>query len=292
LAEAGAFTGTLSAEAAKATGLSPKTRVFAGGADNACGALGAGILASGLTLCSVGTSGVVLTYEDDPEADYQGKVHFFNHAKPGSFYAMGVTLAAGYSLSWFRRTFAAGESYDKLLSGLGEISAGSNGLLFTPYLSGERTPHADSAIRASFIGMDGSHTRDHFARAVIEGITFSLNESVRLFRGAGKKVDTVVSIGGGAKNPLWLQMQADVFEAEVVSLDNEQGPGLGAAMLAATGCGWYGDLASCAERFVRRKTSYQPDAGRAARYRELFEIYRQVYEQTRGMNEALAAYRT
>lgn len=292
LAEAGAFTGTLNAEAAKATGLSPKTRVFAGGADNACGALGAGILAPGLTLCSVGTSGVVLTYENDPEADYQGKVHFFNHAKPGSFYAMGVTLAAGYSLSWFRRTFAAGESYDKLLAGMGEIPAGSNGLLFTPYLSGERTPHADSVIRASFIGVDGSHTRDHFARAVIEGITFSLNESVRLFRDAGKKVDTVVSIGGGAKNPLWLQMQADVFEAEVVSLDNEQGPGLGAAMLAATGCGWYGDLASCAERFVRRKTSYQPDAGRAARYRELFDIYRQVYEQTRNMNEALAAYRT
>jgi len=291
LVEAGGFVGTVSAEASSSAGLAASTKVFAGGADNACGAIGAGILKPGLTLCSIGTSGVVLTYEPDASADYAGKVHFFNHGKENAFYAMGVTLAAGYSLSWFRNTFAKGESFDSFLEGVGDIAPGADGLLFTPYLVGERTPHADSVIRASFIGMDGAHTRAHFARAVMEGITFSLNESVDLFRQAGKTVDTIVSIGGGAKNPVWLQMQADIFNAEVVALENEQGPGLGAAMLAAAGCGWFPSLDACAEAFVKRSTSYRPDPARAARYAELFQVYKQVYGATKGLNESLAAFR-
>lgn len=291
LVEAGGFVGTLNSASAEATGLAASTRIFAGGADNACGAIGAGILKPGLTLCSIGTSGVVLTYEADASADYKGKVHFFNHGKENAFYAMGVTLAAGYSLSWFRNTFAKGESFDSLLEGVDAIAPGSDGLLFTPYLVGERTPHADPLIRGSFIGMDGSHTRAHFARAVMEGITFSLHESVDIFRGAGKTVDTIVSIGGGAKNPVWLQMQADIFQAEVVALENEQGPGLGAAMLAATGCGWFPSLDACADTFVKRSRSYRPDPARSARYAELFGVYKQVYAQTKGLNEALAAFR-
>lgn len=291
LVESVAETGTLSDAAARETGLPASTRVFAGGADNACGAIGAGILKPGLTLCSIGTSGVVLTHEPDASADYAGKVHFFNHGKPGAFYAMGVTLAAGYSLSWFRNTFAAGEPYDKLLAGIGGIEPGAGGLLYTPYLVGERTPHADSVIRASFVGMDGAHTRTHFARAVLEGITFSLNESVDVFRKAGKSVTKVVSIGGGAKNPDWLQMQADVFGAEVVQLASEQGPGLGAAMLAATGCGWYGSLEACADAFVRQSASYEPDAARNRRYDDLFAVYKDVYASTKTLNEALHAFR-
>lgn len=291
LIEAGGEVGTLTAEAAASAGLSPATRVFAGGADNACGAIGAGILSEGLTLCSIGTSGVILTYEDDPASDYQGKVHFFNHGKPGAFYAMGVTLGAGYSLSWFRNTFAAGTSYDELLSGVGDIPPGAGGLLFTPYLVGERTPHADSDIRASFIGMDGSHTRAHFARAVMEGITFSLNESVALFRAAGKPADTIVSIGGGAKNPVWLQMQADIFQAEVVALENEQGPGLGAAMLAAVGCGWFADLEQCASVTVKSSQRYRPNPEAAARYAELFPIYQSIYRNTRDLNRSLVTFR-
>ncbi|MEK0312671.1 xylulokinase [Cohnella sp. 56] len=292
LVESVAQTGTLGEWAARETGLPAATRVFAGGADNACGAIGAGILQPGLTLCSIGTSGVVLTHEPDASADYAGKVHFFNHGKPGAFYAMGVTLAAGYSLSWFRNTFAAGEPYDQLLAGIGDIAPGAGGLLYTPYLVGERTPHADAVIRASFVGMDGAHTRTHFARAVLEGITFSLNESVDVFRKAGKSVTKVVSIGGGAKNPDWLQMQADVFGAEVVRLESEQGPGLGAAMLAAAGCGWFDSLEACADVFVKHAASYEPDAGRTQRYGELFGIYRDVYAATKPLNEALAAFRS
>ncbi len=291
LVEAGAYVGAISPEAVLVTGLAPTTKVFAGGADNACGAIGAGILSPGLTLCSIGTSGVILTYEADASADYEGKVHFFNHGKENAFYAMGVTLAAGYSLSWFRNTFAKGESFDSLLEGIGDIQPGSNGLLFTPYLVGERTPHADAKIRGSFIGMDGSHTRAHFARAVMEGITFSLNESIDMFRAAGKTVDTIVSIGGGAKNPLWLQMQADIFRANVVALENEQGPGLGAAMLAAVGSGWFPTLDACGEIFVKHARTYTPNEQAAQRYDQLFRIYQQIYNQTQEINQSLHAFR-
>ncbi|OBR64307.1 xylulokinase [Paenibacillus oryzae] len=285
------LTGTLLPDAAERTGLPASVKVFAGGADNACGAIGSGILEEGLTLCSIGTSGVILSYENDKTKDFGGKVHFFNHGKENAYYVMGVTLAAGYSLSWFKRTFAPDESYDQLLAGVGEVKPGAGGLLFTPYLVGERTPHADSSIRASFIGVDGSHERIHFARAVMEGITFSLNESVDMFRSAGKKVDKIVSIGGGAQNPAWLQMQADIFDAEVVSLENEQGPGLGAAMLAAYGCGWFPSLEACAELFVKHDQKYQPNPAAVETYKGLFRLYQQVYANTRSLNEGLAAYR-
>ncbi|MGM0883354.1 MAG: xylulokinase [Bacillota bacterium] len=291
LIESHGLVGTVLPQIAERTGLPATTKVFAGGADNACGAIGSGILSEGLTLCSIGTSGVILSYENDKTKDFAGKVHFFNHGKQDSFYVMGVTLAAGYSLSWFKKTFAPNESFDQLLDGVGKVKPGAGGLLFTPYLVGERTPHADSVIRASFIGVDGSHERIHFARAVMEGITFSLNESVDMFRRAGKTVDTIISIGGGAQNPVWLQMQADIFNATVVALENEQGPGLGAAMLAAYGSGWFDSLESCADKFVKHADSYSPQPEAAAAYEGIFKVYQQVYEQTRGLNEALAPYR-
>ncbi|MFC4809951.1 xylulokinase [Paenibacillus sp. GCM10023250] len=287
LVESHALTGTLLPEQAAAAGLSEGTKLFAGGADNACGAIGSGILREGLTMCSIGTSGVILSYEKDSGNDFRGKVHFFNHGKENAFYAMGVTLAAGYSLSWFKNAFAKGESFDELL----DVKPGAKGLLFTPYLVGERTPHADSVIRGSFVGIDGSHERVHFARAVMEGITFSLNESVAMFREAGKTVDTIISIGGGASNPVWLQMQADIFNADVVALENEQGPGLGAAMLAAYGCGWFDSLEACAERFVKRASVYKPEPEAVRAYEGLFRVYRDVYASTRALNEGLQAYR-
>jgi xylulokinase len=291
LIESHGLVGTLLPQFAESTGLPITTKVFAGGADNACGAIGSGILSEGLTLCSIGTSGVILSYENDKTKDFAGKVHFFNHGKEDSFYVMGVTLAAGYSLSWFKKTFAPDESFDQLLQGVGAVKPGAGGLVFTPYLVGERTPHADSLIRASFIGVDGSHERIHFARAVMEGITFSLNESVDMFRRAGKTVDTIISIGGGAQNSVWLQMQADIFDAKVVSLENEQGPGLGAAMLAAYGVGWFDSLDSCASKFVKHADTYSPQPEAVAAYEGIFNVYKQVYEQTKGLNEALAPYR-
>lgn len=291
LVESHEFVGTVTAEFAQETGLSEATKVFAGGADNACGAIGSGILSEGKTLASIGTSGVVLSYEERNDLDFEGKVHYFNHSEENAYYTMGVTLAAGYSLSWFKDTFAKEEAFDQFLAGVDEVPAGSNGLLFTPYIVGERTPHADSTIRGSFIGVDASHERKHFARAVLEGITFSLNESIEIFRSSGKKIDTVISIGGGAKNETWLQMQADIFNAKIEKLTSEQGPGMGAAMLAAYGCGWYSSLKECAETFIQTAKSYEPIPENVEAYKNLFSIYHQVYKQTKELNEQLRMYR-
>ncbi|MEC2342908.1 xylulokinase [Paenibacillus barengoltzii] len=285
------FTGTLLPEFAAESGLAAGTKVFGGGADNACGAVGAGIVRKGDALCSVGTSGVVLTYEEDKNKDFAGKVHFFNHAHPGAFYAMGVTLAAGYSLSWFKDSLAPELSFDELLKPVGDIAPGSEGLLFTPYLVGERTPHADSVIRGSFIGLSGTHRREHLARAVMEGITFSLQESFDLFHAAGIEVERVISIGGGAKNPVWLQMQADIFGKPVVALKNEQGPAMGAAMMAAVGSGWFGSLKECADAFIGYAKTYEPIPANVEKYARLFKLYQQVYAATRSLNEGLQEFR-
>lgn len=291
LVESHACVGTLLPEIAKKTGLSADTKVFAGGADNACGAIGTGILAEGKTLCSIGTSGVVLSYESQGDKDFQGKVHYFNHGKENAFYTMGVTLSAGYSLSWFKDTFAKEEDFDTLLADIDQVPIGANGLLFTPYLTGERTPYPDSAIRGSFIGVDASHQRSDFVRAVMEGITFSLNECIEIFREHGKVVDSVISIGGGAKNPTWLQMQADIFQADVIQLSSEQGPGMGAAMLAAYGCGWFPSLEDCADVFIQPAKIYHPIREHADKYKKLFQLYKKVYGQTKELSEELMAFR-
>jgi xylulokinase len=292
LIESYGFTGTLLPEVAEEIGLAPSTKVFAGGADNACGAAGAGILSDGDALCSIGTSGVVLTYHQDGDADYGGRLHYFNHADSDAYYLMGVTLAAGYSLSWFRDTFAKGESFEQLVAGIQDIPAGSDGLLFTPYLVGERTPYADSQIRASFIGMDAGHSMKHFARAVMEGITFSLRDSLEIIRGSGKKVDRIISIGGGAKNADWLQMQADIFHATVRTLANEQGPGMGAAMLAAVGAGWFSTLKECAKVFIQQGQEFIPNPENVVMYDMIYKIYRNVYAQTKPLTDALAPFRS
>ncbi|MCC3357888.1 xylulokinase [Bacillus sp. REN16] len=291
LVESHTFVGTATPEFAWSTGLSKEIKVFAGGADNACGAIGSGILSEGKTLCSIGTSGVVLSYEERNDLDFEGKVHYFNHGEQNTYYTMGVTLAAGYSLSWFKDTFAKEEAFDQLLEGIDEVSPGSNGLLFTPYIVGERTPHADSNIRGSFIGIDAAHERKHFARAVLEGITFSLNESIEIFRNSGKTIDTIISIGGGAKNETWLQMQADIFNAKIEKMTSEQGPGMGAAMLAAYGCGWFESLRECADVFLQPAKTYEPIPENVEAYQKFFTMYQQIYTQTKNLNIQLRMFR-
>lgn len=291
LVESHECVGTITGEIAEKTGLAPSTKVFAGGADNACGAIGSGILSEGKTLCSIGTSGVVLSYEERNDRDFQGKVHYFNHGKENAFYTMGVTLAAGHSLSWFKDTFAEKETFESLLASLAEVPIGSNGLLFTPYLVGERTPYADSNIRGSFIGMDSSHKRSDFVRSVIEGITFSLNESIEIFRESGKTIDTIISIGGGAKNDTWLQIQADIFNATIVKLSSEQGPAVGAAILAAYGCKWFESIEQCADVFTSSAKTYTPVPENVEVYRHLYHLYKSVYVQTKELNEGLIKFR-
>ncbi|WP_175615051.1 xylulokinase [Piscibacillus halophilus] len=285
------FVGYLNDEFANATGLSPETKVFAGGADNACGAIGSGILEEGKTMCSIGTSGVVLSYEGDSSTTYDGKAHFFNHGKEHAYYSMGVTLSAGHSLNWFKETFAKELSFDELLDGVDRVPIGSQGLLFTPYLVGERTPHADADIRGSFIGMDSSHQLKDFTRSVLEGITFSLNETIEMFRERGKTIDTVISIGGGAKNREWLQIQADIFNAKIVRLTSEQGPGMGAALLAGYGLGWYENLTEGASKLIEVKDEIKPILDNVEKYQQLFSIYQRIYENTHSINHQLVEFR-
>ncbi|MEW6980157.1 xylulokinase [Bacillus pumilus] len=284
--------GTLLPQVARETGIKEGVKVFAGGADNACGAIGAGILSSGHTLCSIGTSGVILSYEEDHERELQGNLHLFHHAKKDAFYTMGVTLSAGYSLEWTKSLLAPEKSFQALLEGVADVAPGANGLLFTPYLVGERTPYADSIIRGSLIGLDSRHERAHMVRAVLEGITFSLNESIALFRQAGKRIESIVSIGGGARSQTWLQMQADIFQAEVIQLENEQGPALGAAMLAGVGSGWYPSLEACADQFIHQAAVYEPNQQRVDVYAHLFRLYQSIYTKTRDIQVSLKQYRS
>lgn len=289
--ESSAEAGLLLPEAAEQMGLHDQVRVFAGGADNACGAIGAGIIKPGTAMCSIGTSGVMLAYEERVEADYRGRIHYFNHSVPEAYYVMGVTLAAGHSMQWFRDAFASELSFDELLAGIERVPPGANGLLFTPYLAGERTPHADANIRGSFIGLDSKHTRIQAARAVMEGITFSLRESLDMLRDSGKVIQEIVSIGGGAKNEAWLQMQADIFGVDIVRLEREQGPAMGAAILAAYGCGWFSTIEEAVNCFVKAVDRWHSDADRHAVYNGLYEIYIDIYQATKELNERLAPYR-
>ncbi|WP_018664322.1 xylulokinase [Heyndrickxia acidiproducens] len=287
LTESHAKTGTIRPEVAAVTGLSETTQVFAGGADNACGAIGAGILSDKSAMCSIGTSGVFLNYKKNVEGNLSSKLHLFSHAQQDAFYAMGVTLSAGHSLDWFKAEFLRGWNFDEMVNEAAKSQLGSNGLLFTPYLSGERTPYSDAKIRGTFTGIDTQHRTKDFIRSILEGITFSINESLELFKAGGTKPSSIVSIGGGAKSDFWLQMQADIFDTTICSLENEQGPGMGAAMLAAVGLGWYPSLKECAKHFVTVKKAVHPIEENAKRYKELFTLYKQIYVNTKSLHEKL-----
>lgn len=270
--------GYVSKELAERYGFKNNVSVHAGGADNACAALGAGIVNKGLGMISIGTSGVFLASEESAAVDYHGKVHLFNHSAPGLFYAMGVTLAAGNSLDWFKNTFAKHLSFEELLANIDDVPAGSEGLLFTPYITGERTPHNDSEIRGSFVNIDIRHGLNHFARAVLEGITFSLKDAqIIMSEVSNQKFNKLVSVGGGAKNTTWLQMQADIFNAQIITLETEQGPGVGAAMLAAIGSGVVDSVEDCIAKFVKYKASYLPNSENVELYRDVYQKYTSVY---------------
>ncbi|WP_107943434.1 xylulokinase [Metasolibacillus fluoroglycofenilyticus] len=258
--------------------------VYAGGADNACGALGAGIVDSSAALISIGTSGVVLTL--GTKLSYAGNfIHSFAHVKKDAHYMMGVTLAAGESLRWYRENFAAQQSFDELLDEMKQVPIGSSGLLFTPYLFGERTPYGDSTVRASFIGMKNTHTKAHFTRAVVEGVTFSLKQCFDLVMQHRAEIQHIVCIGGAAKNEHWLQIIADIFGMPIYTLAKEQGPALGAAMLASVGIKWVASYNEAASNYVKKTKVYNPNIENHELYMKYFECYKMVYEQTKILNE-------
>lgn len=291
LSESAGFVGIVKTDILKRFKISNEVKVFAGGADNAAAALGVGLINEAVGLVSMGTSGVVSSFEPQI-ADYKGKLHFFNHTVPGNYYAMGVTLAAGNSLNWYKDTFGRGMSFNELLADVYTVSPGSEGLLFTPYIVGERTPHFDSQIRGSFMGVSSRHEQKHFSRAVLEGITFSLRDSKDIMeKTKGQQFKRLISVGGGAQNSDIMQMQADIFNAEMIRLTVEQGPGLGACMLAALGCGFYDTVEAVTEQFVHYKTAtFTPNPENVARYEQAYKIWKKVYDATKTVSHELVNF--
>lgn len=273
-------TGMLLPDIAANLGLPAGLPVIAGGGDNAAAAVGTGIVRSGIVSSSLGTSGVVFAHADTPAFDPQGRLHTFCHAVPGKYHLMAVTLAGGGSFRWFRDTLQsiAGQlSYAELTDLATRAEPGAEGLIFLPYLSGERTPHLDPFARGAFIGLTMRHTLPHMIRAVMEGVIFSLRDGLDIMRGLGLPITQIRATGGGARSPLWRQMQADIYGAEVVTLEAEEGPAYGAALLAGVGAGIFADVDDAVARCVRVQEHTPPDPATQARYERVYAVYRELY---------------
>ncbi len=241
-------TGRVTTEAAGETGLVSGTPIVAGGGDQAAQAVGVGAITPGIVALTLGTSGVVFATTPGPFIEPEGRLHAFCHSVPGAWHFMGVMLSAAGSLQWYRDTLAEGQAFDDLLAPAQAIPAGSEGLFFLPYLSGERTPYPDPLARAAFVGLTIRHTRDHMSRAVLEGVAFGLRDSMELIRQAGLgAIEQVRVSGGGAKSPLWRQILADVMDVELVRVNTTEGAAFGAALLAGVGDGhWKSIQEGCA----------------------------------------------
>jgi xylulokinase len=271
-------TGTVSAAAAAATGLAEGTPVMAGGGDQAAGAVGAGAVAPGVVSLTLGTSGVIFATTDRALVEPEGRLHAFCHAVPGAWHLMGVTLSAAGSLQWYRDTLATSEAFDTLVREAADAPAGSEGLLFLPYLSGERTPHPDPLARGSFVGLTLRHRRAHLTRAVLEGVAFSMKDCQTLFQGAGLTAPRQVRVaGGGAKGPLWRKIVASALGVELVTVNSTEGAAYGAALLAGVGAGAWPTVAAACQTAVRVTGRDEPDPAWARAYESLYPRYRALY---------------
>jgi xylulokinase len=273
----------ISEGATRYTGLLAGTPVVAGAGDQGAGAVGMGILAPGSVSATIGTSGVVFAATAAPTRDPLGRLHTFCHAVPGRWHVMGVTQAAGLSLRWLRDTIAPGVDYDALTAEATQVAAGSDGLLWTPYLLGERTPHLDSTARAAFVGLTAGHTRDHLVRAVLEGVAYSLKDTFTLFAELGIPVKGVRLGGGGARGALWREIQAAVYGYTSDVLVAEEGAAFGAALLAGVGAGVWPDLEAACGKAIAVAQQIEPDADAVQRYADGYKAYRKVYPALRGI---------
>ncbi|MFN8412050.1 MAG: xylulokinase [Anaerolineales bacterium] len=272
------FTGHVTAEAAALTGLKVGTPVAAGGGDQAAGAVGVGAVEPGIVGLTVGTSGVVFATTPSALIEPEGRLHAFCHAVPGMWHFMGVMLSAAGSLQWYRDTLASSMSFDDLLKEAESIPAGSEGLQFLPYLSGERTPHPDPLARGAFIGLTLRHSRAHMTRAVLEGVAFGLKDSFTLIQNAGLgKITQVRGSGGGTKGALWRQILASVLEAELVTVNTTEGGAYGAALLAGVGTGTWEDVASACKACIKITGSTLPDLQQIDAYRKSYAVYQGLY---------------
>ncbi len=293
------ITGRLTPEAAKLLGLTTDCLVVGGAGDCAAGAVGNGIVARGVLSTSIGTSGVMFVHCDEVKIDPLGRVHTFCHAVRGRWHIMGVNLSAGGSLQWFRNELckadveaarrAKREIYDVLTEEAARAPTGSDGLFFLPYLSGERTPHADPHARGSFVGLTTAHTRGHLIRSIMEGVTYAMRDSLEIIEGLGVPVRQIRATGGGARSPFWRQIQADVFGRKVVTTNCEEGAAYGVALLAAVGAGEFKNIEEACAATIRVESETPTDRKAKHYYDRAFPIYQQLYQSQKNDFKSIAA---
>jgi xylulokinase len=268
--------GRLRLEVAEELGLPADLPVAAGAGDNAAAAVGIGVIRGGVASSSIGTSGVLFAHTDQFTPDPGGRIHAFGHAVPGAYHVMGVTLAAGASFGWWRSVLGDGVSYDELAALAATAPAGSEGLVFLPYLFGERSPHLDPRARGLFLGLTARHTRAHLTRAVMEGVVFSLRQSLDVVHELGVPITEIRAIGGGARNPVWLQLQSDIYGVAVTKTSVDEGPAYGAALLGGVAAGVFSDVAqACAS--VEVGETFEPKPEREDVYEQAYLVYRELY---------------
>jgi xylulokinase len=280
-------TATVSEEAAEELGVSAGTPIVGGAGDQPASAVGNGIVRHGVISATLGTSGVVFAFSDSPATDPQGRVHTFCHAVPGEWQVMGVMLSAGGSFQWLRDRLGEAEreqagregrdSFDILTERAQQAVPGSEGLFFLPYLTGERTPHANPNAKGAWIGLTPRHGKPELVRSTMEGITFGMKDSLEIIRGMGVQVDEIRVSGGGAKSDFWCDMQADVYEQDVCTINTEQGPAYGVALLAGAGSGRWSSVQEACRSAIRVTDSYEVEESSADTYRRLYPIFRQLY---------------
>ena len=278
--------GKVSDAGAEATGLKVGTPVVAGAGDQAAGAVGMGIARAGAVSATIGTSGVVFAATDRPALDPKGRSHTFCRVIPGRWHVMGVTQAAGLSLRFFRDRFGVlskdgRDSYDILAEEASAAPPGSEGAFWAPYLMGERTPHLDPNARAALVGLTASHTRGHIIRAVMEGVAYSLKDTFTIFEEMEIPVTSIRLGGGGARSPLWRQIQADVYAHEVEIVAAEEGAAYGAAILAGTGAGAWSSVDEACDKVVRVASRIAPDRSAAKTMKRGYRKFRKIYPALR-----------
>lgn len=284
------ITGRITREAAEATGLREGTPVVAGGGDQSAQAVGVGAIRPGVLAVTMGTSGVVFAATETPLIEPQGRLHAFCHAVPNRWHLMGVMLSAAGSLQWYRDALCPNVSFDELVTEAARVPAGSDGLLFLPYLCGERTPHPDPLARGAWIGLTNRHTRGHLTRAVLEGVAFGLKDIFALMLEVGMRdVHQVRVSGGGAKSMLWRQILADVLDSEPVTVNTTEGAAYGAALLAGVAAGVWSDVDTACAQTIRVSERISPDLANVSGYAEMYRQYQSLYPTLRPVSHALSA---
>ncbi len=271
------ITSVVSEAAAEVTGLIPGIPVVGGGGDQAAAAVGTGAVEEGVVSLSLGTSGVVFATMDTPAIEPKGRLHAFCHSVPGKWHLMGVMLSAAGSLRWHRDTLTPGVDFSEIVAAASGISAGSDGLFFLPYLTGERTPYPDPFARGGYIGLTVRHTLPHLTRSVLEGVSYGLRDGFELMKAAGlSDISQVRVTGGGAKSPVWVQILADILNVELVTVSAEEGAAFGAALLAATGTGAFDSIPSACKSVIQITSRAAPGSDNQT-YEELYPLYRDLY---------------